>query len=470
MNVDKLPANPEAERLVLGCVILDNGLAPQVLHELSNDDFSSASNRYVFSAMRELDRRNRRIDPLTVIEELTLANVINDVGGPAYVSHLFDGVPRFSVLTEYVRVIRECSLRRKAMKLANWIMVEAQSDDRRFEDLIEAANRQVEELHNHAQVNDLVGASDAVDRTMRQVEERWRTGQDIIGLSTGFDDLDRHLLGLRGGKYYVIAAAPGMGKTTLALNIADRITSDRRDGQRVGLVISLEMPVEELTIKMIATRTKLDTYGIETGRMHESERQLVREAAENLKKSVLLDFVEGFGRVTAQGLIARVNKVKQRHGRIDFLVIDYLQLLDTDSAKDSEYLKISEISRTIKRICVQANIPVIVLSQLNRKYADRTDKDYRLADLRGSGSIEQDADVVLFLMPEDWTSEDDPRRRLKIAKHRGGRKDVTINLVLFGDQSRFESAPAEGADPVYAKNRKSSDNSKQQLDDYYSYM
>lgn len=466
----KLPSNIEAERLVLGGVILDNGVAPQVLHDLNADDFISESHRYIFSAMRELDRRNRIIDPLTLIEELQIAGVVETVGGHAFVAKLIDGAPRLSNVTEYVRIIRDCSLKRRSMRLANWILSEAPSDDLRVEDFLTALNAHVEELQNQSQVDDLVSTSDAVERTMRELESRWESGTDVIGLSTGFADLDRYLLGMRGGKYYVLAAGTGVGKTTLALNIADRIVHDDANGRRVGLIISLEMSVEELTVKLLATHTKIDTYQIETGKMSEPDRQIVREAARRLKENISIEYVEGFSKITASSLIARANKVKRKHGRIDFLLVDYLQLLDSDGKIDSENIKLTEISRTLKRIAQQMNIPVIVISQLNRKHADRRDRDYQLSDLRGSGSIEQDADVVMFLMPEDWNDDENINRRLVIEKHRGGKKHVTINLVFFADQSRFELAAGEDFDPVYSKPNGSRSAKRDDLEDYYSYM
>lgn len=444
----KLPVNPDAEQMILGCIILDNAVAPQALYELSPDDFGIDSHKLIFEAMRSLDRAKRAINPLTLIDQLTTSGQLERVGGPGFISSLFDGVPRFSSIREYVRLAKEAAIKRKAIYLADWMMHAAQADDVSVNDLLKLASSKVQELESSQSVDDLISAESAIDRTLNSLEERWASGKSLIGLPTGISALDQILLGLRGGKVYLVAAAPSMGKTTLALNFGNNIiTHSSPDRQPVGLVISLEMDVEELNTKLIGVHTRIDTYRIETGKLTPDEKRAVLRSADTLAR-MPLEYVEGFNKVTALSLIARVEKVRSRHGRIDFLIVDYLQLLDSDESHESENQKITEISRTLKRISLRYNIPVIVVSQLNRKYADRSQKDYQLSDLRGSGSIEQDADVVLFLMPEDWTNEDDPRRRLKVAKHRAGKKDQTIKLIFFGDHSRFEMANTE-SEPMY---------------------
>lgn len=438
-QVDKLPANVEAERVLLGNVLLDNGAIPQALYQLSADDMSVDSNRIVFTAMRALDAKKRAVDVLTLQAELVADGFLERIGGPAYIASLFDGVPRLGNLGEYVRLLKEASMRRKAMKVGNWLFQAALDDGAEPDSLLATLDAKVEELREGQAADDLISSESAVARTMEDLERRWESGGSVIGLASGFPDLDRVLLGFRGGKYYTLAAGTGIGKTTLALNFACRMVAD---DQRVGLVISLEMSTDELTVKTLSTFTKINAYKIETGDLSVHEKQFVREKAEEVKR-LSLEYVEGFSKVTATSLAARVAKVRRKHGRLDFLIVDYLQLLDSDERRENEHLRLSEISRTLKRIAIMHNIPVIVLSQLNREFSKRANKDHQLSDLRGSGSLEQDSDVVLFLMPADWDDEDNPGRRLFIAKHRGGKKNTTINLMFFGEQSRFESAAIE---------------------------
>jgi len=439
--VDTLPANIAAERAVLGCVILNNSVAAQMLG-LPPAAFSVEANRYIAVAIRTLCAAGRGITPLTLQDELTKMEQLTAVGGPACLAALFDGMPRFSDISEYVRLVREAFARRKAMAIGNWLFNEAQADDARIEDLLAALTDKIEDLREGQQDDDLVSSEVATIRAMSELETRWTGGDEIIGLPTGFSDVDRILRGLRGGKYYTIAAGTGIGKTTLALNFADRIIADSSpDDPRVGLILSLEISVEELVVKQISIATRLDSDRIETGALSAAEKQAVRTAAERLKR-IPVEYVEGFAKVTAGSIAARVAKVRRKHKLLSFLIVDYLQLLDSDDRRENEHLRLTEISRTLKRIARQYDIPVIVLSQLNRDHARRSgqNRDYQLSDLRGSGSIEEDSDVVMFLMPQDWNDEENPGRRLFIAKHRGGRKHVTVPLVFFGEQSRFESA------------------------------
>jgi replicative DNA helicase len=450
-QVDKLPSQPEAERMALGCVLLDNGLAPQVLYQTDPEDYSVESHRMVFLAMRAIDRGdlngNRAINPLTLQAELTRAGNLERVGGPASISALFDGVPRFSDVSSYVRLIKDASALRKSAHLANWLFNESLANDVRLDEMLSLLRTKVDELTEQQTADDLISSETAIERAMGELERRWESGGDVVGLPSGFPDLDKALLGFRGGKYYTLAAGTGIGKTTLALNFGQRIVSEPGpDGPRVGLIISLEMPTDELMVKTLSTFTQINSYRIETGHLTDQEKGFVREKAEEIRR-LPLEYVEGFSKVTANSLVARVAKVRRKYKRLDFLIVDYLQLLDSDEKRENEHLRLSEISRTLKRIAIMHNIPVIVLSQLNREFSKRANKDYQLSDLRGSGSIEQDSDVVMFLMPQDWVDEENPGRRLVIAKHRGGRKDVTINLVFFGEQSRFESAAVESYKP-----------------------
>jgi|SRR5882672_1748897 len=433
--------------MALGCVMLDNGLAPQVLYQTAMEDYSVESHRLIFLAMRAIDRGdlngNRVINPLTLQSELEKAGNLERVGGPVAITGLFDGVPRFSDISPYVRLIKDAAILRKSAYLANWLFGESTANDARVADLLPLLRVKVDELTEDQIIDDLISSEAATSRAMLELEQRWEAGSGMIGLPSGFPDLDKVLLGFRGGKYYTLAAGTGIGKTTLALNFGQRIVSEAGpDGPRVGLIISLEMSTDELMIKTLSTFTQLNAYRIETGDLTDQEKEFVREKAEEIKR-LSIEYVEGFSRVTANSLAARVAKVRRKYKRLDFLIVDYLQLLDSDDKRENEHLRLAEISRTLKRIAIMHNIPVIVLSQLNREFSKRANKDYQLSDLRGSGSIEQDSDVVMFLMPQDWEDQENPGRRLVIAKHRGGRKDVAINLVFFGEQSRFESAAVE---------------------------
>lgn len=445
-----LPYNLEAERMILGVILLDNGVAPQAVGELSPADFFSPNNGIIFSVMRQMHGANRGIDPLTLGAALRKAGKLEQVGGPAYLASLFDGVPRFSNIGEYVTHVKEAALLRRAIKLGNWMINAASDPEVDIDAFLGQVQQKAEELVASRAVDDLVSSEQAIDRTLTLLNEQWDSGHDLLGMPTGIHALDHRLQGIRAGKYITIAANPGMGKTTLALNLANSFAlAAQPDDQPVGLIITLEMSVEELKTKWISTRTGISTTRIETGHLGDDERRRVRQTAGELA-CLPVEYVEGFAEITASGILARVAKAKRKHhGRLDYLILDYIQLVDGEGGdKENENAKLTEISRTLKRIAIRYHIPVIVLSQLNRAAAARSNKDPELSDIRGSGSIVQDSDVVLFIAPNDHSDPENALRKLLVRKFRGGQTGV--DLALFsGTRSTFlniEDQPAARPD------------------------
>lgn len=463
-----LPANQDAERMILGVILLDNGVAQQAIGELAPGDFYSPRNRTAFSAMRRLFHKGSGVDPLTLMGELRLMGkeVECDM---AYVASLFDGVPRFSNITAYVQMVKDAAILRRAIHLGNWLIGEASARDIETDVLLDRLRQRVDELDASRIVDDLISSEEAVERTLTQLQQQWESGGELLGMPTGLCDLDRRLSGIRRGKYILLAGTPGMGKTTLALNWANNFELIAPEGEKpVGLIITLEMPVEELKIKLLSVRTSIPTDRIETGRLNDQERAAIRTAASDLA-TMHVEYIEGFSRVTANGIMARVGKVKRKYGRIDYLIVDYLQLLDGEDGGDggkqdsNENTKLTEISRILKRITVQEGIPVIALSQLNRAWATRSNKDPELSDLRGSGSMGQDADIVIFIAPEDHANPDEPGRKLLTRKFRGGQTGVD-RVVFFGAQSQFANA-AHGDIPAQSRRQ-----TPQQRVAYQSYV
>ena len=442
--IDDRPHDAEAERMILG-VLLKMGdeypaMIAEMVAELSAEDFYRQPHRQIWKAIQRLHAARETVDFLTVTRSIQQSNEPADI---AYISGLIDGVPfysRASALAPHVDILKSTATKRQLQALGNWLMVESNATDLQIDDLIYEAQSKLNGVSLLRETADnLISANEAVNRTMAELEQRWSSPGALAGLTTGLPDLDRLIGGIRPGGYYCIAAGTGMGKTTLALNMVHSILADgiRRSRPVAGLMISLEMTCSELIVKLIGINGMIDTSRIQSGQMTADEKAAFLRASREIGQHHL-DFVEGFGKVTPQSLAAMVERVKLKYGRIDFLCIDYVQLVDGDKkALDTEYARTSEVSRELKRLALQHNMPVIVLSQLNRQSTQRSNQDYTLSDIRSAGQIAQDSDVVLFLMPEDWANKEDPRRRLHIAKNRSGRSEVTIPLIFFPEQSRF---------------------------------
>lgn len=443
-----LPADLDSERFILGWLMLMGDqpvMAAETLPQLSPEDFYNQTHQKVWSVMRDLFADKVQIDLLTVVERARIKYPGIDW---AYISELIDGVPKYSeskFLRKYFQNVKECAARRHMLRLFSHMTAECMQLELAPEEIIEETVKSLNSLSLLQVGDNLISSSEAVSRTMVELEKRWDSGDSIIGLSTGIPELDRLIGGFCPGKTYVIAAGTGMGKTTLLLNMVNSAIAGARTKAEecAGLMVSLEMTCPELIVKLIGIETRINTRKIKSGFLVPEEKREIMMAADSIAKHHL-EFVEGFGRITPTTLSAMVERVRSKWGRIDFLAVDYIQLLDAaEKSKGGEYERITEVSRELKRLAIQYSMPVLILSQLNRKSSDRTNRDYTKSDLRGSGQIEQDADVILFLMPENWDDPEDKRRRLKIDKNRDGAPDEIVNLIFFPEHSRFVPAAHE---------------------------
>lgn len=450
-----LPHNKDAEAIILGTVMVEQGLVPVLINGITREDFYLPSHRVVYAAIRDLYMSHKVIDPITTWDRIQAIEADGRPSGmnPAGLAALLDGTARIKdehYLLGLMETVKIAALRRRLIRYGEYLANQAKQPDVAVEQLIgDMARRAGEYANDSGESSDLISAEDAVGRTIDQLEERWSSGSRV-GLTTGFPDLDKQLGGLRGGSVYIIASAPNVGKTTLVLNVVRGLLGD--EPAATGLIVSMEMPVEQLMVKSLSTETRLASQAIDSGKdikglpLDRDAQRRILKAGDRLGGQQLF-FLEGFKTVTPATVAAKLDRIRALKGRIDFLVVDYLQLMQADGAGKgtTEYQSVSEISRAMKRIAVQFNIPILLVSQLSRNHASRSDRGFKLSDLRGSGSIEQDADVVIFLEPEDWDDETQPGRKLVIAKNRFGAKHGVVNLVFFGHQSRFESVEYEGA-------------------------
>lgn len=442
MILETLPAKLDAERAILGAVILDNGVSDQALYEMESADFASRSHRLIFAAMRWLDQNKRAITPITLAAALEQAGKLEEIGGPAYIAELFDGAIWLKDLASHRAVVQDTALARKLAYIGDWVGKEAMARDCDPRALLKALEEKIQGLVEAQPSDDLISSTAGVDRLMEELRENWASGREIIGLRTGFAALDQALGGIRNGRYYVIASPPGMGKTTLAYQWAlNFLNPEIQDDsvKRAGLAISLEMSTKELLLRALAGETGIDAHRIETGQLDADSLDRVELAAERLR-GLSLEYLEGFHRVTGRSIESRVGKVKRKYGAIHFLVLDYVQLVDGEKEGETANARITEVSRRLKRVAHRFQIPVIVLSQMNREHSKRAGsaRDGQIPDLRDSGSIAQDADVVGFINPVDHGNPHSDRRRITIEKQRAGPSGLDFEIVLRRETSRFE--------------------------------
>ena len=440
MNITNLPNNLEAERYVLGCVFLEQSLMPPVLEKLTVGDFFSPIHQTVFRAFKNMLQTRTDFNPVTLDHEVRrLAEAGHGVMiEPSRLSELYDGVPRFSSVESfesYIKLVRDLSIQRQLIRFADSIAKQAASSDADPSALVAEMARRASDLQSTAeQLSDLVTGDEAVKRTMDALRDKWsRNG--MLGLPTGYPDLDRHLQGLQGGHTYIVAAAPNVGKTTFCLNIVNNWLTTRPEA--VGLVVSMEMTVSELVVKLCGIRGHLDTMRINSGALHDDEREILHRVGQEIRSNPIV-FLEGFNAVTPNAILAKLERMRSKYGRVDYLVLDYVQLMDAD-INGTDYQRVTAVSRELKNIAMRFNIPVLIVSQLSRNHDHRANRAYRLSDLRDSGGLGQDASVVLFVEPADYDNESDPQRFIRIAKNRMGAKEIKIPLLFIGNQSRFES-------------------------------
>lgn len=410
-----LPYNQECERIILGCILLGSEAAmPQcIAAELQGEDFSRR-NGLIFEAMRKMFDARIDIDPITLQTHLGQSAQLEEIGGPAYISSLFDGIPRFSNIETYIKFVRAASLRRKVVKQTYALMTRAWDDD--GEDVRADVERTIDALAAFAtdDANPLVGYPEISRRLLDQIEERAANGNMLLGLPYGFSEIDYMTLGAQPGQLIIIAARPKQGKSALVSNISHNIC--HATGAH-GLYFPLEMGTDEVAHRGIASTARVDFARYRMGQLRADEWKRVLAATERLE-SLNLKFAYtpnlSLGQLRAQVRLHRLIT-----GRLDFIVIDYFQLMDAEERRgDTRASALSRISKGLKVLAMEEKVPIFLLSQLNREVEHRADPRPMLSDLRETGSLEQDADVIMFIYQR---KDDSPvMRRIYIAAQRNG--------------------------------------------------
>jgi len=433
-----LPSNVEAERSILGAILLDNAVCNQAIELLKRDDFFLDSHRRIFDKMVALSERVSAIDMITLSDELRRAGEFEQIGGATYIASLIDGVPRTDSIEHYARIVKKKSMLRKLITASNQIIARAFDEEDDADIIIDQAEQAIFQIAEDKIRQGFQYIGTVAQRRLEQIEQMADRPEMITGVPTGFVDFDHLTSGLQRQDLIIIAARPSMGKTALALNMAQYAA---RNGSVVG-IFSLEMSAEQLASRLLCSEARVDAHRLRTGFLNREEWARLGDALRRLcETKVYIDDTPGAGVLEMR---AKARRLKAEHG-LDLLVVDYLQLMSGRGRIESRQQEVSQISRDLKTLAKELDIPVLALSQLSRAPETRSEHKPQLSDLRESGAIEQDADVVCFIFREEVYNETDENRgraELLIAKQRNG-PTGKVELAFLNSFTRFESMMRE---------------------------
>jgi replicative DNA helicase len=449
-----LPASLDAERTILGAILLDNHAYSEAAAIVRAEDFALTAHQRVFARMGELIDRNHVVDIVTLSEELARRKEIESVGGVAWLASLTEGLPRRLSIDEYVRIVKDKSLLRQLIQICSMAITRAADQSEDAIEVLNAAETSLLEVTEKGITRGFSSVHEIVAGSFRTIDNLYKEGREVTGLATHFEEFDRMTSGLQKSELVIIAARPSMGKTALAINIAQNAAIQ---GGKVVAVFSLEMSKESLLRRMLASEALVDSQKIQKGFLLREDRDKLTNALERLVEAKL--FVDDTPGISLTEMRAKARRLRQSAGSLDLVVVDYLQLMSAGTmgpgAKryENRTQEVSAISRGLKALAKELEIPVIALSQLSRGSEQRTDKKPLLSDLRESGSIEQDADVVAFIHRESYYNRDNPdpdtenKAEIIIAKQRNG-PTGSVELAWIGRCTRFENLAYGGDSPA----------------------
>ncbi len=431
------PHNIDAEESVLGAMLLSRDAIGNVSEMgLAPSDFYRPAHRHIFDAIRSLYAAAAPADTVTVADELRRAGLLAEVGGPEALHRLQNSTPAITSAGHYAKIVQETALLRQLIYAAGDIAELAYSEP---DDVIKALDEAETKVFNVAEqrVTDSTRTIEQLlPEVMDHLQETYDRGDIITGVPTGYTDLDELLSGLQPSALYIVGARPAMGKTAFGLGLASHVAMH---STKPVLVFSLEMGHQELTQRILSSEARVDSTKIRTGRLAESDWAKIGKAIGRLEVPLFLD---DNPRVTVMEIRAKARRIKARYGGIGLIVIDYIQLMGGSGSAENRQLEVSEISRNLKILARELEVPIVALSQLSRNLEARGDKRPMLSDLRESGSLEQDADVVMFLYRDEVYHPDSPDKgsaEVIVAKHRSG-PIGTKRLVFLGQYTRFDNA------------------------------
>jgi replicative DNA helicase len=427
-----LPHSLDAEKSVLGAILISNDAFNHAAELIDSHDFFRDAHRRIFDKMVVLSQRGVAIDFITLKDELAKAGELDDVGGPAYIASLADGVPRSTNVEYYSRIVKEKATLRNLIHSANKILVEAYQAEQEPDLLLDEAERAIFAIAEDRIRAGFVPLRDLVQSSFTTIEKLQQTKGAITGVPSGFADLDEMTTGFQPGDLVVVAARPSMGKTSLVLNMAQHVGTST--DMTVGF-FSLEMSKEQLFMRMLTSEARIDAHRFRTGMLTEKDYGKLSHALGTLAEARV--FIDDSASIGVLEMRAKARRLKAEHG-LHLLVIDYLQLMQGRGRFESRQQEVSAISRSLKGLAKELGVPIVALSQLSRAPEGRTDHRPQLSDLRESGAIEQDADLVMFIYRPEVYEKAEGVAEIIVGKQRNG-PIGSVRLSFLNQYTRFEN-------------------------------
>lgn len=429
------PQNLEAEQSVLGAILLDNAAMPKAMELLQEEDFYRTAHRKVYRAMLDLSDIGEVIDQITLTERLKAKTELESVGGAAYLAELVQSVSSAANVRYHCKIVRDKSVARQLIHTSTEVLTKGYEGTSSIDDLLDFAERSVFSIAQGKLERAFSPINEIIKESLDLVDQLSKRKEHVTGVPTGFIDLDDLSAGLQPSDLVVVAGRPSMGKTSLALGFA---THAAIHAKSVVGIFSLEMSKPQIVLRMLSSEARVDSHGLRTGKLQKEDWWRLAEAAGKLEQAPI--YIDDTGGITVQQMRGKARRLKAEKG-LDLLIVDYLQLMQGRSDSESRQQEISDISRSLKALAKELNVPVVALSQLSRAVEARKPPIPMLADLRESGAIEQDADVVMFIYREEVYDQNSERKGIAdiiVSKHRNG-PIGKVDLHFHSKYAKFEN-------------------------------
>ena len=444
-NLKRPPQSGEAELSLLGALLIDNNAWESIVDIVTENDFYNLENKLIFKSINDLLVKNKPADIVTVYDQLKNAARIEEIGGLNYLNELVNSTPSSANIKRYAEIVRDKSLLRSLITSSNKIIEKCiATEGAEASEILDSAESEIFAIaeHNNKKDQGFVSISPIVSGVVERIDALYKKNDpsDITGTGTGFIDLDKMTSGFQPGDLIIIAGRPSMGKTAFASNIAEHIAI--RQGLPVG-IFSLEMSSSQLALRMLGSYGKINQQKLRTGKLSDQDWSDLAEVVQKVSESPL--HIDETGAISPLEIRARARRLHRVYGKLELIIVDYLQLMSTGSSNENRATEISEISRSLKSLAKELNVPVIALSQLNRSLEQRPNKRPIMSDLRESGAIEQDADLILFIYRDEVYNPDTVdknKAEIIVAKQRNG-PIGSINLTFQGLYTKFSNYAPE---------------------------